>query len=149
MSKYFSRFEREAFMVMICAFDRLSAWAKDSKCNLTEDDRKKMEMAVNNVEEIFKGLADRLDEDYLRKIASDIKNIQIILEPKRVSDRVDESRIKTEDLETIAEYALWRCQGENALEECGNYKECNLYKSLMEAGIPVANLDTNGCPYKL
>lgn len=151
MAKYFSRFEREAFMVMICSFDRMSAWARDPKTCLNDEERQKLEKAVDDVQDIFTGLADRLDVKYLEKIASDIKNIQIILEPKRVTEQLDESRIKTDNLETIADFALWRCQSDDKHEGCQreDWRECLLYKALMDCSIPVANLDTENCPYKL
>lgn len=147
--KYFSKLERNSFLIVACSFGAIKEWIEAKQTCLNANDKRALKRATETVQRVLKNITDDLSEDYLKKIVTDIKNNEIAVIPKRTIDSDDETRLKTETLETIAEFALWRYQSDENKSTCNDFGKCELYRALTEAGIPVASLNTDSCPYRL
>ena len=89
----------------------------------------------------------RMDKDYAKKIIRDAGSIEVRMDYKPTIKRDDQEEtveIKLDDLYDIANYALTDCKG----CKIKNQKECEKYKLFMKLNIPVAQEQTDDCPYE-
>ena len=114
---------------------------------LTKDERKRVKTAATHLLHASDSIVKRLDTDYAKRLLRTAKNTEV-----RVVDRAnvmlgretDTVNIKIDDLYDIASYALADCRG----CERPDHKNCEKYKLFMDLNIPVAQGQTDGCPYE-
>lgn len=146
---YISKGERNNFLITLGVHEVIARWVNDEKSHLTTEEKKYLRMSSSLIKKACKSLINRLEPDYRDRIMSDSKNNFLDITPTRTKLLQEESRVKTDTLYDLSAFAMLHCQ---AKEECfagDKWKECELYKILMELDIPVANFDGGRCPYKL
>lgn len=146
MKTYMNRIDREHHLMILIAWDYFGSWLEKTNC-LTKDERKRMKTATTHLLRTSDSIVGRLEYDYAKKIIKDAKNIEI-----RITDRTSESLSRTEggrytdveDLYDLASFSLKECIGCKEI----NHKECERYQLFMKLNIPVAQEQTDGCPYE-
>lgn len=146
MKTYMNRIDREHHMFMLIAWDYLNTWLEKTSC-LSPQERKRVKTATTHLLRTSDSIVARMDKDYAKKLIRDAGNIEL-----RIMDKLNVSlggqegtmHIKIDDLYDIASYALTDCKG----CKIKNHKECEKYKLFMELNIPVAQEQTDGCPYE-
>lgn len=145
MKKYLNREDREHHLGMLVLWDYVGSWVEKTNC-LTKEEKKKLRTAMTNILHASDSIVARLDESYAQKLLRDIKNNELHLIDKVSRGRAKEKdavNIFIDDLYDLANYALGDCMG------CGgkDFKECERYKLFFKLNIPVAQEDTDDCPY--
>lgn len=146
MKTYMNRIDREHHLMILIIWDYLGSWLEKTNC-LTKDERKRIKTATTHLLRASDSIVGRLEQDYARKIIKDAKNIEI-----RIYDRLNASLkhteggryIDVEDLYDMASYSLKECRGCRGKK----HKECERYQLFMKLNIPVAQEQTDGCPYE-
>jgi uncharacterized protein YfbU (UPF0304 family) len=146
MKTYMNRIDREHHLMILIVWDYLGSWLEKTSC-LTKDERKRIKTATTHLLHASDSIVRRLEYDYARKILKDVKNIEI-----RIIDRISESLSRTEggryidveDLYDLASFSLKECVGCKK----ANHKDCERYQLFMKLNIPVAQEQTDGCPYE-
>lgn len=146
MKTYMNRIDREHHLMMLIVWDYLGNWLEKTSC-LTTEERKRIKTATTHLLHASDSIVGRLEVDYAKKLMRDAKNTEV-----RIVDRVNEKLGRTEggryidveDLYDLASFSLKECVGCNKT----NHKECERYKLFMKLNIPVAQEQTDGCPYE-
>ncbi len=146
MKTYMNRIDREHHLMILFIWDYLGSWLERTRC-LTKDERKRIKTATTHLLRVSDSIVGRLEYDYAKKIIKDVKNIEI-----RITDRMSESLSQTEggryidveDLYDLASFSLKECIG---CDRKG-HKECERFQLFMKLNIPVAQEQTDGCPYE-
>lgn len=146
MKTYMNRIDREHHLMILIVWDYLGSWLEKTSC-LTKEERKRIKTATTHLLHTSDSIVQRMEYDYAKKIMKDAKNIEI-----RIADRTSESLknkengtyIDIEDLYDLGSFALKECRG--CKKE--DHKECERYQLLMKINIPVAQEQTDGCPYE-
>lgn len=146
---YLSKGERTNYLVALGSHEVIERWVDDPKNHLTSEERKYLRMASSLIKKACKLLISRLERDYVERLLSDSKNNFLTIIPTRATTLHDESRVKTDTLYNLAAYSLLHCQANENCFMGEKWKDCDLYKALMELDVPVANFDGGRCPYKL
>lgn len=146
MRNYLNRLDREHHLMLLIVWDYFTTWMEKTSC-LSPEERKRLKTACTHLIKTSDSILRRLEPDYARKLVKDVRNIEI-----RIVDKVNKKfsgvqgviNIEVDDLYDIASYALVDCIG--CKEK--NFKECEKYKLYMKLNIPVAQEETDGCPYE-
>lgn len=146
MKTYMNRIDREHHMFMLIAWDYLNTWLEKTNC-LTPQERKRVKTATTHLLRTSDSIVARMDRDYAKKIIRDAGSIEVRMDYKSTIKRDNQEEtveIKLDDLYDIANHALAECVG------CKNkrFKRCEKYKLFMKLDIPVAQEQTDGCPYE-
>jgi len=146
LKNYMNRIDREHHLFMLVAWDFLSRWLEKTSC-LSKDERKRVKTATTHLLHTSDSIIARLETDYAKKLLRDVKNTEIRILDKQNAKLGGLERtinVDIDDLYDIASYALVDCKC------CSkeNHKECEKYKLFMELNIPVAQEQTDGCPYE-
>lgn len=147
---YLTRGERNNFLIALGVHEVLSRWANEDKSHLTAEERKYIRMASSLLKKSCKSIVERLEPDFRERLMQDAKNNYLAINPTRSTTLPEESRVNTNTLYDLGAYALMHCQSNDNCFAKGQWKQCELYKTMMELDIPVANLEGGRkCPYKL
>jgi hypothetical protein len=146
MKTYMNRIDREHHLMILVFWDYLNSWLEKTSC-LTKEERKRIKTATTHLLRTSDSIVGRLEYDYAKKIMKDAKNIEI-----RISDRINDRLGRTEggryidveDLYDMASFSLKECAGCKK----ANHKDCERYQLFMKLNIPVAQEQTDGCPYE-
>jgi hypothetical protein len=146
MKTYMNRIDREHHLMILVFWDYLNSWLEKTSC-LTKEERKRLKTATTHLLRTSDSIVGRLEYDYAKKIMKDAKNIEI-----RISDRINDRLGRTEggryidveDLYDMASFSLKECAGCKK----ANHKDCERYQLFMKLNIPVAQEQTDGCPYE-
>jgi hypothetical protein len=145
MRSYLNRADREHHLAILVFWDYLAAWLEKTTC-LSPEERKRMKTVCTHLIRTSDSIVSRLEEDYAKKLARDVKDsqIRIVNETNRRMTGKEFVNVEIDDLFDIACYALTDCQ------DCklSNWKECEKYRLYMKLNIPVAQEETAGCPYE-
>lgn len=146
---YLTKGERINYLVALGAHEVIERWTDDKKNHLTKDEKKYLRMASSLIEKAAKLMINRLDPDFVDRLVSDSKNNYLTIIPTRATTPPNESRVKTDTLFNLSNFALLHCQANESCFMRDDWKSCELYKAMMELDIPVANFEKGKCPYKL
>lgn len=146
MKTYMNRIDREHHVMILVIWDYLNTWLEQTSC-LTKEERKRVKTAATHLLHTSDSIVKRLDADYAKRLIRAAKNTEV-----RVVDRLnamlgreaDTVNIKIDDLYDMASYALTDCRGCKRPD----HKNCEKYKLFMDLNIPVAQEQTDGCPYE-
>lgn len=146
MKTYMNRIDREHHIFMLVAWDYLNAWLKKTNC-LSPEERKRVKTATTHMLRASDSIVARMDKDYAKKLLREAGNVEINMGYKSKIKRDDQEetvKIKLDDLYDLASHALTECV------DCKdkNFKKCDKYKLFMKLNIPVAQEQTDGCPYE-
>ena len=152
MNGHLSKGERTRYIIASDLMDALKAWCNDPHNHLTKDEKKQLRTAATNIFKTCKSFALRLDEDYAKRLITDYKATQLALVPKRATTIKEEQRVTNDALYEIADMALTFCQDDKLClckRKGKEYRECELYKAMLDCAIPPASFEKGYCPYKL
>lgn len=146
MKTYMNRIDREHHIFILIAWDYLNTWLGKTSC-LSPQERKRVKTATTHLLRTSDSIVARMDKNYAKKLLREARNVELRMDYKPIAkrDKQEETvEIKLDDLYDIASYALTDCKG------CSkeNHKECDKYKLFMELNIPVAQEQTDDCPYE-
>ena len=146
MKTYMNRIDREHHIFILVAWDYLNAWLEKTNC-LSPEERKRIKTATTHLLRVSDSLVARIDKDYAKKLIREARNIEISMGYKSKIKRNNQEEtleIKLDDLYDLASHALTECV------DCKdkNFKKCEKYKLFMKLNIPVAQEQTDGCPYE-
>lgn len=146
MKTYMNRIDREHHVFMLVAWDYLNTWLEKTNC-LSPEERKRVKTATTHLLRASDSLVARMDKDYTKKLLREVGNIEISMGHKSKIKRDNQEEtveIKLDDIYDLASHALAECV------DCKdkNFKKCDKYKLFMKLNIPVAQEQTDGCPYE-
>lgn len=145
---YFSRFTRDNHLMLLAVWERLSEWIKEGKNQLSKDEKKWIKTACTYLIKASDSLIQRQDADYANRLLTAARNSEFVIREKLTVDISEKCEVLQEDLYELADHALVICQtGYYCKYE--SHRDCPLYKAMLNMGIPVADLEAAGCPYKL
>ena len=147
---YLARKERENFLVVVGVHEVIERWTDDEKNHLSKEEKKYLRMAASLIDKAAKLMINRLEPNFVKRLISDSKNNFLAVIPTRATTQNDECRVKTNTLYNLSDFALLHCQARDKCFMHGDdWKECELYNTMMELDVPVANFEGGRCPYKL
>lgn len=141
MKKYMNRIDREHHLMIMVVWDYFTQWLGKTKC-LTKDERKRVKTACTHLLKTSDSIVERLELDYAKKIIKDMGKVTMTA---TMSQKVQTGMvIEKEDLYDLASFCLEECRGCQEKQ----FKQCGRYQLFTKLGIPVAQEETEGCPYE-
>lgn len=146
MKTYMNRIDREHHVMILVLWDYLNTWLEQTSC-LSKEERKRIKTAATHLLHTSDSIVQRLEPDYAKRLLRAANNTEV-----RVVDKINQGlrrepdtiNININDLYDLAGFSLKECAG--CKKE--NHKECDRYQLFMKLDIPVAQEQTEGCPYE-
>lgn len=145
---YFNATDREFNLTLIIMAQHFEAWCNKNK-RLTAEEKKYIRMGCSFLMKAGKAMINRSKPSYQRAILNQANVATLVLhnEYKQVdgSKYVDTVNLVKDDFLDLAEYASWKCNECN----CKDFTKCRQFNTFIRLNVPLANENSDSCPYKL
>jgi adenylate cyclase len=146
MKHYLNRNDREHHITILVFWDYINNWLKKQTA-LTKEEAKYLKTASTLLRKISDSIILRLDKKFAEQLIREVTTTQLALisiYDKNTIARSEETTIKLDDLYDLASFSLENCTG----CKCKDFSKCEKYKLFMRLALPVAQTETDGCPYE-
>nr|WP_319488605.1 DUF5651 domain-containing protein [uncultured Caproiciproducens sp.] len=146
MKNYLNKNDREHNLIILVVWERLNSWLK-TQTALTPTERKYLKTASTFLIKASDSIIGRMDNNFAEKLRRDIKASDFVIINKfdvTHSKEYGYVSIQQDDLYDLASYALSECVN---CPRCKDFKNCDRYKLMISLAIPVAQVETDSCPY--
>ncbi len=140
---YFGKMNRERHFLMLVAWDNMKRWPDETNA-LTKLERKYLRMASSLLLKVSDSIVERIGQEYAQTLLKEANGSDLYARRKNQTIESFELAIDREDLWDISSYALAHCDKCNVC----NHEDCPLFQVMQRVGIPVADENPVGCPYK-
>lgn len=146
MKNYLNKNDREHHLIILVVWERLNSWLK-TQTALTPLEHKYLKTASTYLIKASDSIIARLDSKFAEKLMRDIKDSDFVIVNKydvSHNGEIGYVSIKQDDLYDLASYALSECVN---CPHCKDFENCERYKLLLNLAIPIAQAETDSCPY--
>ena len=146
MKNYLNKNDREHHLIILVVWDYINGWIK-TQTALTATEHKYLKTASTYLLKASDSIIARMDKKFAEKLMRDIKNSDIAVVNKydmSFTGEIGYVNVKQDDLYDLASYALTECVN---CPHCKDFKNCERYKLFLNLAVPVAQTETDSCPY--
>lgn len=146
MKTYLNRDDRDHLVAVLVMWDYISNWIAKATC-LDKAETKNLKTARTLLRKTSDHIVERMDQKFAHQLIRELRGKELMVIDRtnmELKQHVDCVNVAVDDLYDLASYALEECVG----CQRDNIVECPRYQLFLRLALPVAQEETDGCPFK-